>query len=173
MNILHTRKQKPKYIMKQFILSIVILILGISVSSAQNSLIIKFEGNGVVGIAGMLPSEAYKAKDEILSKLQQSFLAFLVESAPNRQGVYKPTVAWIYLNDTKDPRDYHDVSDIESDYLGKIELFCINLSPRLRFILKAKGTKGLFDEIGVKYDTDENGDLISIIDYEKFEKFVY
>ena len=166
-------KTKTKYIMKKFILSVVMLIFGISVSAAQNSLIIKYEGNDVFGIAGMLPSEANKAKDEIISKLQQGFLAFLVENTPNRQGVYKPTIAWIYLNDTKDPRDYHDVSDIESDYLGKIELFCINLSPRLRFILKVKGTEGFFNEIGVKYDTDENGDIISIIDYEKFEKFVY
>ena len=159
--------------MNRFLFTILALIVSISVASAQNSLIIKYEGDGMSGLAGMLPSEANKARSEVISKLQQNFLTILVESAPNKYGVYKPAVVWIYLNDTKHPRHYHDTSHIKSDYLGQIELFCINLSPKLRFILKRKGTRDLLNEIGGEYNIDENGYIVSIIDYDKLEKYVY
>ena len=164
--------QKTKQDMKKFLLTLLALILVLSAASAQNSLIIKYEGNGVYGGGGMLSSEAYKAKDEIVSKLQKNFLAILVESGPNRFGTYIPITVWIYLNDPENPTDYNDVSDIKSDYLDTIDLFCIKLSPKLRRILKHKGVKPFLESIGVKYNIDENGDVVTHINYDKLEKFV-
>ena len=158
--------------MKRFLLTLFVLILALSAAAAQNSLIMKYEGNGVYGGAGMLPSEAYKAKDEVVSKLKQNFLVVLVEYAPNKFGKYIPVTVWMYLNDQENPRGYNDVSNLKSDYLDTIDLFCINLSPRLRRILKHKGVKPFLETVGVEYNIDENGDVITPINYDKLEKFV-
>ncbi|MBO7095004.1 hypothetical protein J6V86_02250 [bacterium] len=158
--------------MKRLILTLFVLILALSVTSAQNPLIVKYNGNGVIGGAGMLPSEAYKARDVVISKLEQNFTAILVEYKPNNSGKFRPRIGWIYLNDINNPRDYIDVSNIESDYLGTVDLFCINLSFRLRLILRFFGVKCLFKTIGVDYYVDEEGNVISNINYNKLEKFV-
>ena len=158
--------------MKRLIVTLFVLILALSVASAQNPLIVKYKGNGVTGGAGMLPSEAYKAKNVVISKLEQDFTAILVEYKQDNSGKYRPKIGWIYLNDINSPRDYIDVSNVQSDYLGTVDLFCINLSFRLRMILRFFGVKCLFKTIGVEYYVDEEGNVISNINYDKFEKFV-
>jgi len=80
-------------------------------------------------------------------------------------------VAWIYLNDTESPRDYHEIS-FDSDYFEIIvDLFPLKINKKLKKKLK-KGNKAFMDELGIEYLV-ENGEVISKIDYEKFEQYVF
>lgn len=154
--------------MKRFLFTFLILILPISVSYAQNSLIIKYHGNGIIGEAGVLPSQAPEIKQKIIRLLNEDFLPVVVEYKKNLKGKYTPYIVWIYLSDTE---IHPDVSKIQSDYHGKIDLVCIKLSPKLRLKLN-DGIEKFFKHIGVQYQTNEFGEVISIVDYEKLQRFI-
>ena len=80
-------------------------------------------------------------------------------------------VAWIYLNDVYDGRDYPEV-EFESDYFNIIvDLFPIKINKELKKRLK-KGCRAFMNALGVEY-LIENGEVISKINYDKFEKFMF
>jgi len=79
-------------------------------------------------------------------------------------------VAWIYLNDPMG-RDYPEV-DFESDYFEIIlDLFPLKINKELKKSLK-QGNKAFMEALGIEYLV-ENGEVFSIIDYEKFENFMF
>lgn len=79
-------------------------------------------------------------------------------------------VAWIYLNDPLG-RDYPEV-DFDSDYFEIIlDLFPLKINKELKKSL-AIGNKAFMDALGVEY-LIENGEVISKIDYDKFENFMF
>jgi len=79
-------------------------------------------------------------------------------------------VAWIFLNDPMG-RDYPEV-DFESDYFEIIlDLFPLKINRELKRHLKV-GNKAFMDALGIEYLV-ENGEVFSIIDYEKFEGFMF
>jgi hypothetical protein len=68
-------------------------------------------------------------------------------------------------------RDYHDV-DFESDYFEIImDLFPLKINKELKKSLKL-GNKAFMEKLGIEYLV-KNGEVISKIDYEKFENFVF
>ena len=170
MYIIYTNKNNMA--MKRILFTLLVLVLLVPATSAQNPLMIKYEREGATGGIGILPSQSTEAMDVVVRELKENSYALVLESRQGKDKKYHPRVAWIYLNDIDNPTDFEDASYIESDYLGTINLFCINLSWKLRMILKFKGIKGFFNAIGVEYYIDQNGDVISIIDYDKLEKFV-
>lgn len=79
-------------------------------------------------------------------------------------------IAWLYLNDPMG-RDYPEVN-FKSDYEGIImDLFPLKINRTLKKSLK-KGNKEFFKTLGVEYVV-EDGEVISKIDYDKFEKFMF
>ena len=79
-------------------------------------------------------------------------------------------VAWIYLNDPLG-RDYPEV-DFDSDYFEIIlDLFPLKINKELKKSL-AVGNKAFMDALGVEY-LIEDGEVISKIDYDKFENFMF
>ena len=79
-------------------------------------------------------------------------------------------VAWIYLNDPMG-RDYPEV-DFDSDYFDIIlDLFPLKINKELKRSLSA-GNKAFMEALGIEY-LIENGEVISKIDYDKFENFMF
>ena len=156
--------------MKKFLFTLLVLVLVLPAASAQNPLVIKYEGNGVIGGAGLQPSQAPEAEQDVIARLNENYLPVVVEYKKGLFGKFRPSVAWIYLNTVDDPRGYPETT-IQSDYFGVINLFCINLSFWLRLKLK-KGVNHFFKTLGVEYYINENGEIISTINYNKFERFV-
>ena len=79
-------------------------------------------------------------------------------------------VAWILLNDPMG-RDYPEV-DFESDYFGVIlDLFPLKINKKLKKSLR-QGNKTFMKMLGIEYLV-ENGEVISLINYEKFEDFMF
>ena len=79
-------------------------------------------------------------------------------------------VAWIYLNDPLG-RDYPEV-DFDSDYFEIImDLFPLKINKELKKSLSV-GNKKFMETLGVEY-LIENGEVISKIDYDKFENFMF
>lgn len=80
-------------------------------------------------------------------------------------------VAWIYLNDPTNSRDYPE-TNLKSDYFEIItDLFPIKINKTLKSSLK-KGNKAFFETLGIEYVITKN-EVISNINYEKFERFVF
>lgn len=101
--------------------------------------------------------------EKMTSLIKEGKIPIVIEQEKN--------VAWIYLNDIYGGRDYPEV-DFESDYLNIImDLFPLKINRNLRKKLK-KGSNAFFDALGVKY-LIEDGEIISKINYDKFEKFIF
>jgi len=80
------------------------------------------------------------------------------------------SVAWIYLNDPMG-RDYPEV-DFESDYFEIIlDLFPLKINRELKKSLTV-GNKAFMEKLGIEYLV-EDGEVISKIDYDKFENFMF
>lgn len=102
-------------------------------------------------------------RDEMCSLIKQGGFPLIVEKDKD--------VAWIYLNDPEGARDYPGVN-FESDYFEVImDLFPIKLTKKLKNALK-KGSKNFITTLGIAYVVEDD-EVISRIDYKKFEKFVY
>ena len=83
-------------------------------------------------------------------------------------------IAWIYLNTIDDPRGYEgeDFDEIQTEYIElSMDLFPIKINRKLRRKLQ-RGYDKFFETIGVEYFIGENDEVISKIDYDKFEKFI-
>ncbi len=80
-------------------------------------------------------------------------------------------VAWILLNDPFNSRDYPEAR-FESDYFEIIMgLFPIKMDKTLKNSFK-RGNKAFFETLGIQYIIKKN-EVISKINYEKFERFAF
>ena len=101
-------------------------------------------------------------REEMESLIKDGSIPVVIECDRN--------VAWIYLNDPMG-RDYPEV-DFESDYFELIlDLFPLKINKELKKSLKS-GNKAFMETLGIEYLV-ENGEVFSIIDYEKFENFMF
>ena len=79
-------------------------------------------------------------------------------------------VAWIFLNDPMG-RDYPEV-DFDSDYFDIIlDLFPLKINKELKRSLSA-GNKAFMEALGIEYLV-QDGEVFSLIDYDKFENFMF
>ncbi len=79
-------------------------------------------------------------------------------------------VAWIFVNDPDNGRDYPEVN-FKSDYFEMLDLFPLKINRTLKKRLKI-GNKEFLETLGIKYLV-KNGEVISEIDYDRFEKFMF
>ena len=101
-------------------------------------------------------------REEMESLIKEGNFPIVIECDRN--------VAWIYLNDPMG-RDYPEV-DFDSDYFDIIlDLFPLKINKELKKSLK-QGNKAFMETLGIEYLV-ENGEVLSIIDYEKFENFMF
>ncbi len=101
-------------------------------------------------------------REEMESLIKEGNIPIVIEC--NRD------VAWLFLNDPMG-RDYPEVN-FESDYFEIIlDLFPLKINKALKKRLK-KGNKEFIEALGIEYIV-ENGEVISKIDYDKFEKFMF
>lgn len=101
-------------------------------------------------------------REEMKSLIKEGNIPIVIECDRN--------VAWIYLNDPMG-RDYPEVN-FESDYFEIIlDLFPLKINKELKKSLK-NGNKAFIDALGIEY-LIENGEVISKIDYDKFENFMF
>ena len=80
-------------------------------------------------------------------------------------------VVWLYLNDPYGGRGYPE-TNFDSDYFEIItDLFPLKLTNRLKRSLK-RGNKSFVKTLGIEYIV-ENDEVISRINYDTFEKFIF
>ena len=151
--------------MKRLIVLMFMVAIGPLASSQHASLMLTYQGNGVSAGIGTQVPQIPLLKDEMVERISKGYLPIVIEG--NKQ------IAWIYLNTVDDPRGYEgeDFDEIQTEYIElSMDLFPIKINKKLRRKLQ-KGYDKFFETIGVEYFM-ENGEVISKIDYDKFEKFI-
>ena len=148
---------------------LVVLMLMVAIepfaSSQHTSLMLTYQGNGVLAGIGTQSQQIPLLKDEMVERISKGYLPIVIEGAEE--------IAWIYLNTIDDPRGYEgdDFEEIQTEYIElSMDLFPIKINKKLRRKLH-KGYDKFFKAIGVEYST-ENDEVITKIDYDKFEKFL-
>ena len=139
--------------------------IGPFASSQHTSLMLTYQGNGVFAGIGTQPQQIPLLKDEMVERITKGFLPIVIEGDEE--------IAWIYLNTIDDPRGYEDDSDeIQTEYIElSMDLFPIKINKKLRRKLHM-GHDKFFEAIGVEYFI-KNDEVISRIDYDKFERFIW
>jgi hypothetical protein len=138
----------------------------------QSSLMLTYQGHGATAGIGTQVSQIALLKDEMVERISHGFLPIVIEG--NQE------IAWIYLNTVDDPRGYEgeDFDGIQTDYEELfMDLFPIRIDEDLKKLLNKQrgGYKQFFKTIGVEYLDPQktNGEIVSKINYDKFDKFVY
>lgn len=145
------------------------ITIGSLAFAQQTSLMLMFQGHKAT--KGIPVYEIPLLKDEILECIPNGYMPIVIE------GNYE--IAWIYLNTVDDPREYvgEDFDEIETSYIELYnDLFPIRINETLKELLTRKrygGFKKFFKTIGVRYSNDDNGEIITKINYDKFEPFVF
>ena len=167
MVIINKLKQKQ---MKKLIMFMLMIKIGSSAFCHHTSLMLKYQGNKATNGIGAQVSQIPLLKDEMVKRISEGYWPIVIEGDNN--------IAWIYLNTVDDPRGYEgeDYDEIETDYIElSADLFPIKINDNLRELLTRKrygGYEKFFKTIGVRYSSLENGEIISVINYDKFEKFI-
>ena len=109
------------------------------------------------------PAQIFSLREEMESLIKEGNIPVVIECDRN--------VAWLYLNDPDGGRDYPEVN-FQSDYFEIImDLFPLKINKELKMALKL-GNASFMEILGIKYQV-ENGEVVSKIDYDKFENFVF
>ena len=131
--------------------------------SQYTSLMFTYQGNGVFASIGTKTQQIPLLQEEMVERISKGYLPIVIEG--------NEEIAWIYLNTLDDPRGYEDL-DVTTDYIElEMYLFPVKINKKLRRKLHS-GYKTFFETIGVDYSI-ENGEIVSHIDYSKFEQFIY
>jgi hypothetical protein len=126
------------------------------------TLVLICQGNEEFSRDNPRAAEVICLREEMSSLIKEGNFPIVIECDRN--------VAWLYLNDPLG-RDYPEV-DFESDYFDIItDLFPLKINKNLRKSLR-QGNKQFLETLGIEYFV-ENGEVISKIDYDKFERFVF
>ena len=108
------------------------------------------------------PADIMSLREEMESLIKDGSIPIVIECDKD--------VAWIFLNDPMG-RDYPEVN-FESDYFEIIlDLFPLKINKELKRSLK-QGNKAFMEALGIEYLV-ENGEVISLINYDKFEDFMF
>ena len=79
-------------------------------------------------------------------------------------------VAWIFLNDPDDGRDYPEVN-FESNYFEMLDLFPLKINRTIKKRIRS-ANKEFVEDMRIEYII-RNGEVFSRIEYDKFEKFMF
>ena len=143
-------------------LLLAIFVATLSITNHSNKLVLSCQGTQEFTRSKFNNEQISLLREEMASLIKEGNFPILIEGNRN--------VAWLYLNDPLG-RDYPDV-DFESDYFDVImDLFPLKINHQLKKNLK-KGNREFFEALGIEY-LIEDGEVISKIDYEKFEKFMF
>ena len=152
--------------MKKLLLILLVAIVASAMSAPQRKhnkeLLLTCQGKENFSRDNPRAADVLCLREEMESLIKEGNIPIVIECDRN--------VAWIYLNDPMG-RDYPEV-DFESDYFEIIlDLFPLKINKELKKSLK-DGNKAFMEALGVKYLV-ENGEVFSLIDYEKFENFMF
>ncbi len=107
--------------------------------------------------------EVLLLREEMESLIKEGNIPIVLE--------YDKNVIWIILNDPYTGRDYPE-AEFDSDYFDIIgDLFHLKLNPELKRSLQ-KSNKDFINALGIEYQV-KNEEIISIIDYDKFDKYAF
>lgn len=138
-------------------------LMGTLTVQAQNDAPLKLICQGAEELSVYIeyPEEVLQLRDEIEFLIKRGNFPIVIEEKRN--------VLWVYLNDPHGGKDY-PVANFKSDYFETVDLFPLKLTKQLKVCLK-KGNKFLLETLGIKYLV-KNGEVISNIDYSKFDRFI-
>jgi hypothetical protein len=143
-----------------------ILIVGLACANPQQHerpIVLTYQGCEKILMENPRDSESLSLIKEMESLIRNGEFPIVIERDKN--------VAWIYLNDPNNSRDYPE-NNLKSDYFEIItDLFPIKINKTLQNSLK-RGNKAFFETLGINYFVKED-EVFSKINYEKFEKFVF
>ena len=149
-----------------FILLMMVVVGTLAMSAPQGrhkkELLLTCQGKETFSRDNPRPADIYCLREEMESLIKGGSFPVVIESDRD--------VAWIFLNDPLG-RDYPE-ADFESDYFEIIEdLFPLKINKELKKSLKI-GNKAFIETLGIEYLV-ENGEVFSLIDYDKFENFMF
>lgn len=152
--------------MKRTTVLSVIVLMGFFVIIAQpypkKALLLSCQGNETFCRDNPRPAQIFSLREEMESLIREGNIPIVIECEKN--------VAWIYLNDPMG-RDYPEVN-FESDYFEiLLNLFPLKINKELKKSLK-QGNRAFIEALGIEYRV-EDGEVTSLIDYDKFENFVF
>ena len=152
--------------MKKLLLILLVIMVASAMSTPQRrhnkELLLTCQGKETFSRDNPKPADIQFLREEMESLIKEGSIPIVIECDRD--------VAWIFLNDPMG-RDYPEV-DFESDYFEIIlDLFPLKINKELKKRLKI-GNKAFIDALGIEYLV-ENGEVISKIDYEKFENFMF
>lgn len=152
--------------MKKLLLIFMVVIVASATSTPQRKhnkqLLLTCQGKENFSRDNPRAADVLCLREEMESLIKEGNIPIVIECDRN--------VAWIYLNDPMG-RDYPEV-DFESDYFEIImDLFPLKINKQLKKSLSV-GNKAFMEALGIEYLV-ENGEVISLIDYDKFENFMF
>ena len=152
--------------MKKLLLILLVIMVASAMSAPQRrhnkELLLTCQGKETFSRDNPKPADIQFLREEMESLIREGNIPIVIECDRD--------VAWIFLNDPMG-RDYPEV-DFESDYFEIIlDLFPLKINKELKKSLR-QGNKAFMEALGIKYLV-ENGEVISLIDYEKFENFMF
>lgn len=165
-NWLNKRQQKKLSPMKKLLLILLLAMVGFAISAPlrkhKKELLLTCQGKETFSRDNPRAADVLCLREEMESLIKDGNFPVVIECDRD--------VAWLYLNDPMG-RDYPEV-DFESDYFEIImDLFPLKINNHLKKDLE-EGNQKFFETLGIEYSI-ENGEVISKIDYEKFEKFLF
>ena len=145
---------------------LVIMVGTLAASTPQKwpkkALLLTCEGNETFTRDNPRAADVLLLREEMQSLIKEGNIPIVIECDRD--------VAWIYLNDPMG-RDYPEVN-FESDYFEIIlDLFPLKINKELKRSLSA-GNKAFMEALGIEYLV-QDGEVISKIDYDKFENFMF
>lgn len=152
--------------MKTLPIAVLMFLVGTFAYSSNprnKKLIITYQENEEFVMSNPQTGQVLFLSEEISSLIKDGNIPIVIECDKD--------VAWIYLNDIYDGRDYPEV-EFDSDYFNVImDLYPVKINKELKKKLK-KGNKAFIDALGIEY-VIEGGEVVSKINYDKFEKFMF
>ena len=153
--------------MKRIQIVYLLILMGCVSIDAQShpkmALLLLCQGNENFCRDNPRPAQIFSLREEMESLIKEGNIPIVIEC--------DRSVAWLYLNDPNNGRDYPEV-DFQSDYFEIIlDLFPLKINQKLKKKLK-EGNKSFIQALGIEYITF-NGEVISKIDYDKFENFAF
>jgi len=152
--------------MKKLLFVLLAIMVGSAMHAPQNrpkkELLLTCQGKETFSRDNARAADVLCLREEMESLIKEGNIPIVIESDRD--------VAWIYLNDPMG-RDYPEVN-FESDYFDIIlDLFPLKINKELKKSLKI-GNRAFMETLGIEYLV-ENGEVFSLIDYEKFENFMF
>ena len=143
-----------------------VILVGTAMSAPQRrpkkELLLSCQGKETFCRDNPRPADVQFLREEMESLIKEGNIPIVIESDRD--------VAWIFLNDPMG-RDYPE-ANFESDYFEVIlDLFPLKINKELKKSLN-NGNKAFMEALGIEYLV-EDGQVISKIDYDKFENFMF